>query len=184
VDNNNIIAAEAVTKYLVSFGHEKILFLNAPKFRTICLDREQGCINTVEDAAKVVDTRLIISTDEGLTSIEFGYTTTKLMLKSRSDITAIITDTDKIALGVSRAAAEVGRSIPNDLSIVAFSDDSVYAPEFSPPLSSVRLNGEMLGCKAAKLLVDQLDSNKSLVKRVVVPTEFLLRDSCEEGKRE
>jgi DNA-binding LacI/PurR family transcriptional regulator len=183
VDNNNISAAEKVTEYLLSLGHKEILFLNAPTFRTVCKDREQGYYNALKEEGISVRPGLIISTDGKLTSIDFGYEKTKKVLKDRPEITAIITDTDKMALGAYRAAAELGRQIPEDLSIVAFSDDSVYAAEFSPPLTSVRLNGEMLGSEAAKLLIDQLGSDQPLAKRVVVPTEFIKRGSCLEVNR-
>lgn len=178
VDNNNIGAAEQVTAQLIELGHKNILFLNAPVIRTVSNDREMGYKKAFQSVGFKVDPKMIVNKDEQSTSVEYGYAQAKRMLGANSNISAIITDNDKIALGVYKAAEELGYSIPEHLSVISFSDDTVYAAEFSPPLTSVRLNGEMLGTEAAKLLIEQLKLKQSLVKRVVVPTEFVKRGSC------
>ncbi|MEQ6376104.1 LacI family DNA-binding transcriptional regulator [Bacillaceae bacterium S4-13-56] len=180
VDNNNVSAAELLTKHLISKGHENILFLNAPKFRTVSKDRELGYINALEDSGIKVNPNFIINKDKQSTSIEFGYKKVKQVLSEHLTVSAVITDNDKVALGAYRAAAEEGHSIPQDLSIVSFSDETIYPAEFSPPLTSVRLNGEQLGVEAAKLLIEQLQTKDFYVKRVFVPTDFVERGSCEQ----
>jgi DNA-binding LacI/PurR family transcriptional regulator len=116
-----------------------------------------------------------------MTSSAFGYSASKEILTKHPDITAIITDTDKMALGVYRAAAELGIAIPGQLSIAAFSDDSVFAPEFKPPLTGVKLFSEDLGREAAKLLIEQCSSEQRTVKRILIPTEMVERGSCAEA---
>ncbi|MFC4022293.1 LacI family DNA-binding transcriptional regulator [Oceanobacillus longus] len=178
VDNNNVSAAEGIGKHLISLGHKDILFLNAPSFRTVSMDRELGFKISLKEAGIELDSDQVVYKDKKSSSVEFGYEKAKEILIQNNKITAIITDNDKMALGVYRAAEEEGYSIPNDLAVISFSDDSVYATEFSPPLSCVHLNGEQLGSESAKLLIDQLHTNKPLVKRIIVPTHFEKRGSC------
>jgi DNA-binding LacI/PurR family transcriptional regulator len=181
-DNNNVNAAEEITEYLLSLDHKNILFLNAPKFRTVSRDREQGYKAGFKRYDIPFRPEFLMAVNGSIVSVDFGYQTAKQMLTSYPEITAMITDTDKMALGVYRAAAELGYKIPEDLSVVGFSDDSVYSPELAPSLTSVRLNGEILGREAAKLLIEQLQTSEMFSKRVVVPTKFIKRESCTANK--
>jgi DNA-binding LacI/PurR family transcriptional regulator len=183
VDNNNVSAAYQITKKLTDLGHKKILFLNAPKHRTVSHDRSEGYIIAMRSAGITVNPEWIIPKDENLTSIEFGYEKTREMLKKGKGITAIITDTDKMALGVYRATKELNYSIPKDLSIVAFSDNPIFTTEFSLPLTCMQLDGEKLGVEAANLLIEQLQSQNTTIKRVVVPIVLNERGSCAKPKK-
>ena len=77
-----------------------------------------------------------------------------------------------------RGDGEMNIAIPSDLSVFAFSHDSIFTHEFTPSLSGVRLNGEILGSAAAKLLIDQLKQGKQIATRIFIPTELVIRDSC------
>ena len=179
VDNDNVGIAEQVTHYLLTLGHRRILFLNAARKRTVGVDRECGYRMALETAGVPVDpARVVYKENPFGSSTEFGYATTKEMLARDPTITAVITDTDKVALGVYRAAAEMNIGIPERLSVFAFSDDSVFAPEFSPPLTGVKLHAEQLGREAAGLLIEQCATGRRTVKRVIVPTDIAIRGSC------
>lgn len=184
VDNDNVGTARQVTEYLLEQGHRRILLLNAPAERTVGPDRELGYRRAFEQAGLAVDPRLIVCRDGSFpSSLEFGRATTKRLLARHPHITAVIADTDKVALGVYRAAAEMKLEIPRDLSVIAFSDDSVFAPEFSPPLTGVKLNGEQLGREAARMLIEQCVSRRRAVTRVLIPTELVFRDSCAAARK-
>ena len=178
VNNNNVSAAESIGNHLISLGHKNILFLNSQSVRTVSMDRELGYKMALKNAGIKPDPNLIVYMDNRSSTVEFGYKQTKDMLERFDNITAIITDNDKMALGVYRAAEEMGKTIPTDIAVISFSDDTIYTSEFSPPLSCVHLNGEKLGSESAKLLIEQLHTNKTLVKRVFVPTHFEIRGSC------
>ncbi|UVI33419.1 LacI family DNA-binding transcriptional regulator [Paenibacillus spongiae] len=179
VSSDNVGAGRRVTEYLIGLGHRNILFLNAPKHRTVSHERLDGYRRALETAGLSVDTRLLVYRDEGFeSSEEYGYITAKRLLYARPSITAIITDTDKIARGVYQAAEELGLIIPRDLSVFAFSLETAYGTELQPPVSSMRLNGELLGSEAAKMLLDQCASKTPVVRRVIIPWELILRDSC------
>jgi DNA-binding LacI/PurR family transcriptional regulator len=181
VDNDNVANGRKVTEYLLRLGHKRILFLNASQGKTVSSDRGCGYRRSLEGAGLPFDPQLLIYKDPEMTSSAFGYSASKEILTKHPDITAIITDTDKMALGVYRAAAELGIAIPGQLSIAAFSDDSVFAPEFKPPLTGVKLFSEDLGREAAKLLIEQCSSEQRTVKRILIPTEMVERGSCAEA---
>ncbi|MFD1676309.1 LacI family DNA-binding transcriptional regulator [Alicyclobacillus fodiniaquatilis] len=178
VDNDNIGVARSVIAYLLDSGHQNILFLNTNEARTVAKDRARGYEIAHQRANVEMRPELLLYKEDTLTSMEFGYTKAKQMLADYPGITAIATDTDKMALGVYQAVREMGLDIPEDVSVFAFSDDSVFASEFNPPLSGVRLNAEQLGQEAAKLLIEQLQDNTLPITSKIIPSELVIRASC------
>ncbi|PLR95730.1 LacI family DNA-binding transcriptional regulator [Bacillus sp. T33-2] len=177
VDNDNIGIAYEVASSLLDNGHENIMFLNAPRERTVSIDREAGFKWAHMDHKKEYEAGFILYHNGIDTSVDFGFNSTLEMLQQHPYITAIIVDTDKMALGVYRAAKMLSLAIPEQLSVFAFSDDSIFQSELIPPLSSVKLNAELLGSEAAKLLIDQIDSDKKLVKKIIIPADLNYRES-------
>ncbi|GGD95823.1 LacI family DNA-binding transcriptional regulator [Paenibacillus nasutitermitis] len=179
VDNDNAGMASEVTRYLLTLEHRNILFLNAAAGRTVAGDRELGYKSAFRSKGLTPDPRMMLHIPvPGPASYEFGYQTALAMLKEFPSITAVIADTDTMALGVYKAAEKLNLRIPEELSVFAFSDDSVFSPQFSPPLTGVRLHSEQLGLEAARLLVEQLKVPSKTAKRVLVPTELVIRGSC------
>lgn len=177
VDNNNVTAAEDIANHLLEIGHTSILFLNAPSSRTVSQDRASGFVQALQKNGIDSPDDFMVCKEKNMRSKEFGYNQTIQKLKQRKQITAVITDNIKMASGVYRAAEEMGYTIPNDLSVISFSDDSMYGSEFSPPLSSIQLNGEMLGSESAKLLIEQIHTDQPVIKRIIVPTQYNERES-------
>ncbi|MCK0470213.1 LacI family DNA-binding transcriptional regulator [Halalkalibacter sp. APA_J-10(15)] len=177
VDNDNFPAAQKATDYLLALGHRHILFCNAPKVRTVSIDREQGYQFALKQFGLGGHYQHIEYRDETRTSIEYGSYIAHNVLSQNKEISAIITDNDKVALGVYRACKELGRSIPEDLSIIAFSDGSMYSDELQPSLTTMTLNGVTLGIEAMNLLLERLE-NTDCIKRVTVKIELHERQSC------
>jgi DNA-binding LacI/PurR family transcriptional regulator len=107
---------------------------------------------------------------------KYGYVSLKKSY-GNTDFTAIIADTDRVALGALQATRELGIHIPDQLSIVALSDDPVLAQETSPKLTSVELSAELLGSEAAKILLRKI-KNIDIMQHKVIDAKLILRESC------
>ncbi|MBO7748592.1 LacI family DNA-binding transcriptional regulator [Paenibacillus sp. MWE-103] len=178
VDNDNVGMAAQVTRYLLELGHRDILFLNAPSGSTVSADRGAGYAAAFWQAGlEPKPGRMLHKPLQGLSSHAFGYESAFAALSASPDVTAVIADTDTMALGVYKAAERLGLRIPEQLSVFAFSDDSVLSPEFSPPLTGVRLHADRLGAEATRLLLEQIGAAEKSAKRVLVPTELVIRGS-------
>jgi DNA-binding LacI/PurR family transcriptional regulator len=184
VDNDNMIAAKRVIHHLLSLGHRDILFLNAPAYRTVTEDREYGFHQAFREAGFEPPTdRVIYKPDQNTSSVSFGYESALSVLRSDTNLTAVVADSDKMALGVYRAAHLLNLRIPEDLSVFALSEDSVFSQEFTPPLTGMRLHPERLGEEAAKLLLEQLHEKSSVSKRTLIASEPIYRGSCARRRR-
>ncbi|MGF1634496.1 MAG: substrate-binding domain-containing protein [Phycisphaerae bacterium] len=80
---------------------------------------------------------------------------------------AVFADTDLRARRIAWAANEVGRSLPDDLSLLGVDNDEMLCDLCNPPLSSIEQGTLQIGYRAAEL-IDQMLSGKH------VPAEELL----------
>lgn len=179
VDNDNELTAEQVTQYLLGLGHQKILFLNTSEERTVSIDRKRGYEKALRQAGVSIQPELHKFKSATISSLEYGLQSIHDLVAQNVSFSAVVTDTDKVALGVYRAASELGLSIPSNLSVFAFSDDSVFAPEFHPPLSGVSLNAEELGHEAASLLIRRIEDNTAPNIHQTVLSSLVVRESCQ-----
>jgi DNA-binding LacI/PurR family transcriptional regulator len=88
--------------------------------------------------------------------------------------TAVAAITDVLALGVLRAAADLGLRVPEDLSVTGF-DDVPAAAFAAPPLTTVRQPLRGKGEAAAELLAELLEGAPP--RTVELPVELVVRES-------
>jgi DNA-binding LacI/PurR family transcriptional regulator len=106
------------------------------------------------------------------------------LLGSEKPPTAILAMSDVLALGALQAAAELGIGVPAELSLVGF-DDSPAATLATPALTTVAQPHEEKGRVAAEWLVDAIERGQPLAddRRMILPTELVVRDSTAPPKR-
>lgn len=110
-----------------------------------------------------------------------GYMEMKELLGLENRPTAVFVANDSIAIGCYKAVSEKGFSIPREMSIVGFNDIS-SAQYLSPPLTTIKLHMEFMGETAVDLILERLVNERVISKKVVVPTELVIRDSCSKCK--
>jgi LacI family transcriptional regulator len=98
---------------------------------------------------------LLVEVDQATTPL--GYEGAKRLLERPDRPTAIFCFNDRMAMGVYRAAAELGLAIPADLSVVSYDDQELIAPALSPGLTSAALPHYEMGQWAVKELLRRLD---------------------------
>jgi DNA-binding LacI/PurR family transcriptional regulator len=99
--------------------------------------------------------------------------------------TAVLAMSDVLARGALEAAAELGVSVPDELSLVGF-DDSPAAALSRPPLTTVSQPHEEKGQLAATWLLTAIERGTSLRgrrRRELLPTELVVRSTTARPKR-
>jgi LacI family transcriptional regulator len=91
--------------------------------------------------------------------------------------TAIVGFNDWCALGALRGAASLGVRVPKQLSIVGF-DNTLLGEASTPRLCSYHPQAFEMGRLAAKLLGAHLRKELCEPRRVIVPVDFVCRESC------
>jgi LacI family transcriptional regulator len=166
-------ATKEVMSYLLSLGHRRIAFINGVGGHELGQDRLEPYKASLKDANIPIETELIA--DCGPT-IDDGYEAAKILLELPSRPTAIVAINDLLAMGVLRAAWDLGVQVPNDLSIVGF-DDIAMAKYIVPRLTTVTKNAHSLGMRAFEALLERM-RNPDLPRQVIHgSTTLIIRES-------
>jgi LacI family transcriptional regulator len=113
---------------------------------------------------------------EGRLRFEAGYELARRLLALEQPPDMLITANDNMAIGAYRAILEKGLRLPKDIGVASFND--IPAAQFlSPPLSTVKIHAEHIGETAVDLLLEQI-AGRDYVKKVLIATEMVWRDSC------
>jgi DNA-binding LacI/PurR family transcriptional regulator len=162
--------AEAAFRHLLELGHERIGHLaaafDAPTFHM----REAARRRVLADAGVNADAQPRAMSP---IAIEAAHEAAGPLLDERP--TAVFCDDDLIAAGLYMAARDRGLRIPDDVSVVGF-DDMDFARALDPPLTTVALDGELLGATSFELLEGRMAGRRTR-RRVVLPAELLVRGS-------
>ena len=174
IGSDNLNGSKEATRHLISYGHRNIGFLQGLQHSSVNKDRVKGYIEALEEAGIQPNHTLIVGDSFGE---ESGYISTKLLLNSKKDITAIFAASNPIALGAIKAIHEEHLSIPDDVSIVAF-DDQSYCNYFSPPLTSVAQQTRDIGSLAYSFLAESVAGiTTDEPKNIKLPTKLIVRNS-------
>ncbi len=165
-------AIEAVT-HLIRMGRRKIAHISGPLNTVVGVDRREGYLEALKSRGVAADPDLVI---EGNFSEEDGYSLTKMLLQYQFD--AIFAASDAMAQGSIRALREVGKRVPEDVAVIGF-DDMPFAANTEPPLTTIRQPIQRTGRIAAQTLIDMVQHpNDRLPRRILLPTELVIRKSC------
>lgn len=121
----------------------------------------------------------IVEHEAGDWSAASGYRAGLSLLSDAEggEVTAVFAANDQMAAGVLRAASELGRRVPGDLSIVGY-DDADFGAYLSPPLTTVRQDLRGVGSRCMDLLVAAVQHQVTLEPRTELTTpELIVRGS-------
>lgn len=158
VSVNNFAAAKQVVDYLGSLGHQRIGFIGSVNHFVSSEDRRIGYEEGLKKLGFQPDKQYIAYADEDY-SFNSGVRAGQELLNLKERPTAIFCISDVLALGVIRAARNLGLEVPRDLSVVGF-DDVEYATMLSPMLTTVSQPRYSLGRTSAQMLVSQIESGE------------------------
>jgi LacI family transcriptional regulator len=158
------------TRCLLECGHREIaLVIGGP--RRPVHERRAGI-----EQALAAEPDACLSVYEGSFTVEHGrVAATEIVAARRS--TAVIAAGNLLMQGALLGLRECGVSVPTDISFIGC-DDVAVAALHVPPISIVRRDMGALGAQAADLLLAELEG-RSPAREVVLPTEFVRRDSCQ-----
>ncbi len=170
------LAARLATQHLLDLGHDTVWHIAGPEQWLEAASRRDGWRATLEAAGKPMPPPL-----EGDWSPASGYRN-GLILGRIPDATAVFVASDEMAFGVVRALAELGRRVPEDISLVSV-DDIELAAYCSPPLTTVAQPFARMGALAvAHLLRHIADPHEVTVPSSVEP-ELVIRASTAPAKQ-
>ena len=98
------------------------------------------------------------------------------LLSTRDRPTAIVAQTDGVAIGVIRAAREMGLRVPDEISIIGYNDQA-EAAQADPPLTTFACPREEHGRTAVEMLLAASEGRYSSPQRRVLTARLVVRGS-------
>lgn len=163
--------ARAATDHLLDLGHPTVHHLAGPGQWYASKDRVEGWRAAL--AARGADEPPLL---EGDWSPASGYEAGR-ELAADSSVTAVFAAGDEMAIGLIHALREAGRRVPDDISVVGFDGNPVFA-YVTPPLTTVRQPFDEAAREGIKLLVHAIESPETeLPPASEPPVELVVRGS-------
>lgn len=174
VNTNNLGDSYHAVCHLIRMGHKKVAILNAPMEYVVSQDRYDGFRQALLWGGIEYGSDLEIN---GGYTLEDAKNAVKEKLAKRRDITAIFATDDLKAVAAIQAIKELGMQVPDDIAVIGYNDFEV-ATIVEPNLTTVRVPIFELGKEAATMLIQLLQHEEIEEKNKIIPTEFIIRDSC------
>ncbi|MBQ7305792.1 MAG: substrate-binding domain-containing protein, partial [Clostridia bacterium] len=158
---------------LLSRGHTKVAVFGASRADGDSLSqRYKGVKDAFHDAGLTFDEGRYVETRF---SLQDAYDSAKAFFAEKPDTTAVFTMSDIVAMGVIRALQDMGKRVPEDVSVFGF-DGTDMGKYFIPRLSTVEQPVEELAEQSVLVLTDMLE-HQVAPRHVVVEATLRLRES-------
>lgn len=173
-------AAYDATKHLIDIGCKRIAHFRGPLLPQNSIDRFLGYKKALLDHNMQYDSSLVYICECGDNSFQEGETNAKKILKDHNNVDGIFINTDLVAIGALTEFIRQGIKIPEQISIVGFSN-WFMSSIISPSLTTINQPGFEMGKIAFKQLfkeIKKLKKEKKITpKTITLNTELIQRDS-------
>jgi LacI family transcriptional regulator len=157
--------------HLASLGHTSIAYLSGPATSWMSGTRWASLLE--QAVARGMN---VVEIGPGVPTLEGGRAALTRILAS--GVTAVVAYNDLMAIGLLRAAAEQGISVPDRFSLVGF--DDIFGSDFTTPaLTTIRTPLDRAGARAVRraLALVSGDSRSAQDDDEKIETELVIRQS-------
>jgi LacI family transcriptional regulator len=180
VDGDNRDGIFQAIRHLAELGHRDIAFLCGPMNSKYSVDRFPAFQQALIKYRLPFRKEFVLNYDF---SQEGAFGQMKKLLAVNPPPTAVLLMNDYSAMGVLRAAKEVGFQVPRDVSVIGFGDVPL-ASMTDPPLTTVREPFQEMGYRAADIVLRMVEGKKLPRRTLTLPVELVIRNStAPPGKR-
>jgi len=173
---DNVGGAEEAVNYLAGLNHKKIAHITGDLVTQAAAQRLEGYRRALKKNNLQICQDYIFKTDYSRGQARIAA---EKLIKMKEPVTAVFAASDSMALEVMTVAKELGKEIPRDLSIVGFDDNpsGLYGPVALTTLRQPLIKMAEESVKELNRLMR--DKEKAKIKKVLLPTELVIRDSCQ-----
>jgi LacI family transcriptional regulator len=166
------------TQHLIDNGCKRIALISTPDYITVGNERRLGYIRALEDNNVEVNEDLIIRVNE---KFDIENQIKQIFKNSDKFPDGVFAVNEVYAATVLKLAKEYGLIIPDDMSIIGFTD-GIISQFSSPPLSAVAQHGFTMGEQAVDLLLNRIkknDDDRNNFECKIISTNLKIRGSTQ-----
>jgi LacI family transcriptional regulator len=171
--DDNLAAFQAV-QTLINKGMKKIALITTVDYVSVGKLRTDGYLKALKTNDIKVDDHIILKIED----IDNCEGLIENLIKTQK-IDAVFAVNELFAVTAIKSALKIGLKIPEDISIVGFTD-GIISKYSSPSITTVSQNGIKMGGKAAKMLIDRLESeedDEEHYRTEIIETHLVERES-------
>ena len=174
ISHDDHASMRLAVRHLRDLGHTRIGFATGPARYVPVQRRIEGFREAMADldGHDGVDLDELICTT--LFSVEGGAAAGRQLIEAGA--TGIVCGSDVMALGVVRAATQLGLSVPGDLSVVG-GDDVPFMTFVDPPLTTVRMDVMGMAAAAVTAVLEEIAGEPVDRREYLFDPELILRAS-------
>ncbi len=163
-------------EYLIACGHRRIGFLCNALSTGNHRQRLDAYHEVMKRFGLEVKPAWVVPHHPTELTADAGYDQCRSLLRHAPEVTAVFCTNDEMATGAIKACWEVGKRVPEDISIIGF-DGIPYCRYLHPALTTVRQPLCELGSYAVRYLEEFLKGKRLTLPTEMLGTELLIRDS-------
>ena len=169
---DDVGAGYKATKHLLENGRKKIALITTPNHVNVGALRRQGYEKALIEAYIKSDENLIVEVDENK---DIKFQIEKIFEEGIDGVFAV---NEIYAANAMRVAKEKGLKVPNDISIIGFTD-GLISEYSSPSITTVAQHGFTMGKQAVELLIERIEKESEVYKprKIVISSDLKLRES-------
>jgi LacI family transcriptional regulator len=168
--------AYRLINHLVGQGHRDIGIIEGKAGFRSTEERKEGYLKALIEHNILPKVEYMV---KGNYDIQSGYDAMKKLLLLAKCPTAVFCSNDDMALGAYKAIYEVGKKVPEDISVVGF-DDNAFSQYITPALTTVKRPMERISEEGAKRLFQMVESKNRVQDTVYMNTDIIIRNSIKE----
>ena len=171
---NDTSGAVDALDQIINNGYSRIAHFAGYSNVSIGQKRCEGYRNAIEKNGLKIDPAWILAAGF---EIQDGYNSFMKLYHTKKIPEVIFAVNDRVALGVYKAAQEVGMDIPKDIGIMGFGF-SETAQMFSPTLAIIHQDPRKLGTAALEMLIEEMqNTTQNKPRNVTIEEEFIWNNS-------
>jgi signal transduction histidine kinase/DNA-binding LacI/PurR family transcriptional regulator/CheY-like chemotaxis protein len=173
VDNYN--GMRDVIRHLVhTHNRKKIAFIRGPQRQQEAEERYQAYLDVLSESGILFDPELVVL---GNFKESGGSRAAEILLDDRTvRFDALVGASDNMAVGAMKVLQLRGIQVPGDVAIAGLNDEAP-SKYVNPPLTTAPLHFYEQARWAAQMALTMI-AGKEVPKKVVLPTQILVRQSC------
>lgn len=175
--SDNHAGARAAVEHLIGLGHKRIAFLGGFPDTTVFGERLGGYREALVSGGLDAGDDLVIASAPSRAG---GVAAIGRCTQLANRPTAALCFNDAVAFGVCDGLRAAGLEPGQDFGVIGF-DDVIEAKTAVPALTTVSIDPQGMGRRAAQLLLKQISAGKAEAEAVVSSAHLVVRRSCGAG---
>lgn len=170
---DDLAGGREIAAHLLGLGHRRIAVLSGPLNSSASHNRLRGYRQAFADAKVELPSELLRECE---LTYESGYDRLTQLAGEGASFSAVLAGNDVIAVGVIDALYDLGRSVPDEVSVAGY-DDIAWARSKMFGLTTVRQPRAELGREAMRLLAERIERPGARPRRVLLGHELIVRET-------